>query len=217
MDYKEQIAEYMDEYYNDILVKYKEVTVAATKDGKKLAIFRKIDFSGHIAGFKELEEKSKALGQKVSAMDIPEDDENAMELEKKFEVSLDDFIKLCVRNQSHYDLMDRKQYSKNGVTLDDFKLSLAGTNVALRDSVGTLNELDQAYMIFTGKAKPEDFEEQTAEDEEADDGDAEDAIDPEDASYINSNDEDPDEEDEIEEELRSRPRRYKKQKFEDEE
>lgn len=217
MDYKEQISAYIDEYYNEILVKYKEVTMAATKDGKKLAIFRKIDFSGHIAGFKDLEEKSKELGQKLSAMKIPQEDEQAQELEKKFEVSLDDFIKLCVRNQNHYDLMDRKQYTKNKVTLDDFKLSLAGVNVALRDSMVTLNELDQAYMIFTGKAKPEDFQEQDAEGEYAEDDDAGDEIDSEDVSYINANDEDPDKEDEVEEELRSRPRRYKKQEFDDEE
>lgn len=218
MDYKDSVKSLIEKYFNDILVRYKEVAMAATKDSKKLAMFKKIKYDGHIENFRDLEQRAKDLGAQVENLVPPEDDKESAELKEKFENSLDDFVKLCVRNEDHYDLMDRKQYAKNKVSLDDFKLSLTGVNTATVTSVTSLNTLEQAYMIYIGEAKAEDYEDTSDDDTEEVEGyDEEFGHGSEEPSYINANDTDPDEEDVLDEELHAKPRVYKKQNFEDEE
>ena len=180
----------------------------ANSDGKKLALFRKIDYSGHIQSFLNLKEEAERLYEQVDELNVPSDDEQGRDLREKFLASLEDFKLLCERNADHYDLMDRKQYTKNKVSLDDFKLSLAGSNAAMVTSVGTLNTMERAYHIFLGEEVPEEDdaeEETTAEESES-----------EATSFINKYDDSDDEVTAEEKELRQKPRSYKKQDFDEE-
>jgi hypothetical protein len=208
MDYKDEMKTLVDRYFTEILVTYKKTAMDANSDGKKLALFRKIDYSGHIQNFLKLKDEAEKLYDQVDELDVPAEDEQGRDLREKFLTSLEDFEALCERNADHYDLMDRKQYTKNKVSLDDFKLSLAGANAAMVTSVGTLNTMERAYHIFLGEEVPQedDMDEETAE-EVSESGNE---------SYINKYDASDDEVTEEEEELRQKPRSYKKQDFDEE-
>jgi hypothetical protein len=209
MDYKDEMKTLVDRYFTEILVTYKKTAMDANADGKKLALFRKIDYSGHIQDFLKLKDEAEKLYDQVDELDVPDNDGQGKDLKEKFLASLEDFETLCERNADHYDLMDRKQYTKNKVSLDDFKLSLAGANSAMVTSVGTLNTMERAFRIFMGEEVPEeddDLETELTDEETGQD----------DVSYINKYDVSDEEGSEKDTEFRQRPRSYKKQDFDEE-
>ena len=214
MDYKDELKSIIDTYYKDILEEYKVTTTAATKDGKKLGLFRKVKYEGHIAGFEKHGADAKVLISRAEAVKVPEDDENGQDLKAKLEQSLDDFVELCDRNVEYYRIMDKKQRAGSGVTVDDFKLALAGANSGMITSVNSLRDLDLSLKVFNGELSAEELA--ALNDKEEQDG-YEDEIPDEDKSYINLYDEDDEENDGVAEEASMKPNLYRKQEFEDDE
>lgn len=209
MDHTAKIESIIERYFNGALAEYREAAMAAMTAGKKIPLFRKVDFSGHIQKFQDIKSQAEALLAEADAIEVPESDEMGLELLRALKGSLEDFVELQKRNAAHYDLMDRRQYRKNKVTVDDFRLSLTGVQTGTGRAVESLDLLERTWRyshgeeVETGK---EDEEELEYEDEE---------IAPEDAKGLNRISEKSEEE--IEREERARPTVYGKRVYEEEE
>lgn len=151
MENREQLEGLIRKYFEEILPKYKEVTVAAANAGKKLPVFHKTDFSGHIENFRQMKSAAQELLPVAEKIDIPALAQEERTVARALVASLRDFILLCERNMSHYDLMDRRQYRKNHVSMEDFRLSMTGVNAAMMKSVESLNALETADRVLHGE------------------------------------------------------------------
>ena len=151
MEYQERIESVIDRYFNGALAEYREAVMAAMQAGKKLPLFRKVDFSGHIERFRGIREQAEGLLEEAGSVEVPETDEMYGELKHLLKVSLEDFVELLKRNEAHYDLMDRKQYRQNKVTVEDFRLSLAGVQTGTGTAVESLDLLDRTWRYSHGE------------------------------------------------------------------
>lgn len=156
MENREQLEGLIRKYFEEILPKYKEVTVAAANAGKKLPVFHKTDFSGHIENFRQMKSAAQELLPVAEKIDIPALAQEERTVARALVASLRDFILLCERNMSHYDLMDRRQYRKNHVSMEDFRLSVTGVNAAMMKSVESLNALETADRVLHGEPVRQD-------------------------------------------------------------
>lgn len=156
MENREQLEGLIRKYFEEILPKYKEVTVAAANAGKKLPVFHKTDFSGHIENFRQMKSAAQELLPVAEKIDIPALAQEERTVARALVASLRDFILLCERNMSHYDLMDRRQYRKNHVSMEDFRLSVTGVNAAMMKSVESLNALETADRVLRGEPVRQD-------------------------------------------------------------
>lgn len=156
MENREQMEGLIRKYFEEILPKYKEVTVAAANAGKKLPVFHKTDFSGHIENFRQMKSAAQELLPVAEKIDIPALAQEERTVARALVASLRDFILLCERNMSHYDLMDRRQYRKNHVSMEDFRLSMTGVNAAMMKSVESLNALETADRVLHGEPVRQD-------------------------------------------------------------
>ncbi|MCI7327332.1 MAG: hypothetical protein SOR91_09495 [Hornefia butyriciproducens] len=176
MENREQLEGLIRKYFEEILPKYKEVTVAAANAGKKLPVFHKTDFSGHIENFRQMKSAAQELLPVAEKIDIPALAQEERTVARALVASLRDFILLCERNMSHYDLMDRRQYRKNHVSMEDFRLSVTGVNAAMMKSVESLNALETADRVLHGETvrQDPDSEHETDGDTASDDEQAQD-------------------------------------------
>lgn len=176
MENREQMEGLIRKYFEEILPKYKEVTVAAANAGKKLPVFHKTDFSGHIENFRQMKSAAQELLPVAEKIDIPALAQEERTVARALVASLRDFILLCERNMSHYDLMDRRQYRKNHVSMEDFRLSMTGVNAAMMKSVESLNALETADRVLHGEPvrQDPDSEHETDGDTASDDEQAQD-------------------------------------------
>ena len=176
MENREQLEGPIRKYFEEILPKYKEVTVAAANAGKKLPVFHKTDFSGHIENFRQMKSAAQELLPVAEKIDIPALAQEERTVARALVASLRDFILLCERNMSHYDLMDRRQYRKNHVSMEDFRLSVTGVNAAMMKSVESLNALETADRVLHGEPvrQDPDSEHETDGDTASDDEQAQD-------------------------------------------
>ncbi|MDY5423245.1 hypothetical protein [Hornefia butyriciproducens] len=176
MENREQLEGLIRKYFEEILPKYKEVTVAAANAGKKLPVFHKTDFSGHIENFRQMKSAAQELLPVAEKIDIPALAQEERTVARALVASLRDFILLCKRNMSHYDLMDRRQYRKNHVSMEDFRLSVTGVNAAMMKSVESLNALETADRVLHGEPvrQDPDSEHETDGDTASDDEQAQD-------------------------------------------
>ena len=176
MENREQLEGLIRKYFEEILPKYKEVTVAAANAGKKLPVFHKTDFSGHIENFRQMKSAAQELLPVAEKIDIPALAQEERTVARALVASLRDFILLCERNMSHYDLMDRRQYRKNHVSMEDFRLSVTGVNAAMMKSVESLNALETADRVLHGEPvrQDPDSEHETDGDTASDDEQAQD-------------------------------------------
>ncbi len=176
MENREQLEGLIRKYFEEILPKYKEVTVAAANAGKKLPVFHKTDFSGHIENFRQMKSAAQELLPVAEKIDIPALAQEERTVARALVASLRDFILLCERNMSHYDLMDRRQYRKNHVSMEDFRLSVTGVNAAMMKSVESLNALETADRVLHGEPvrQDPDSERETDGDTASDDEQAQD-------------------------------------------
>ncbi|MGE9875660.1 hypothetical protein ACQQ9V_07035 [Hornefia butyriciproducens] len=176
MENRGQLEGLIRKYFEEILPKYKEVTVAAANAGKKLPVFHKTDFSGHIENFRQMKSAAQELLPVAEKIDIPALAQEERTVARALVASLRDFILLCERNMSHYDLMDRRQYRKNHVSMEDFRLSVTGVNAAMMKSVESLNALETADRVLHGEPvrQDPDSEHETDGDTASDDEQAQD-------------------------------------------
>lgn len=176
MENRGQLEGLIRKYFEEILPKYKEVTVAAANAGKKLPVFHKTDFSGHIENFRQMKSAAQELLPIAEKIDIPALAQEERTVARALVASLRDFILLCERNMSHYDLMDRRQYRKNHVSMEDFRLSVTGVNAAMMKSVESLNALETADRVLHGEPvrQDPDSEHETDGDTASDDEQAQD-------------------------------------------
>ena len=176
MENREQLEGLIRKYFEEILPKYKEVTVAAANAGKKLPVFHKTDFSGHIENFRQMKSAAQELLPVAEKIDIPALAQEERTVARALVASLRHFILLCERNMSHYDLMDRRQYRKNHVSMEDFRLSVTGVNAAMMKSVESLNALETADRVLHGEPvrQDPDSERETDGDTASDDEQAQD-------------------------------------------
>lgn len=176
MENREQLEGLIRKYFEEILPKYKEVTVAAANAGKKLPVFHKTDFSGHIENFRQMKSAAQELLPVAEKIDIPALAQEERTAARALVASLRDFILLCERNMFHYDLMDRRQYRKNHVSMEDFRLSVTGVNAAMMKSVESLNALETADRVLRGEPvrQDPDSEHETDGDTASDDEQAQD-------------------------------------------
>ncbi|HKM29062.1 MAG TPA: hypothetical protein VJY37_05205 [Anaerovoracaceae bacterium] len=155
MGYKEQIIDSIEKYFRDVLPEYKETTVAAMKDGRKLSLFKKKDFEGHIAGFTRHKDDAMDIMQDAKGIDVPEDEEKLVELKEKLMSSIVTFTFLCDNNIALYSLMDRNQKKDKTVDMREFKTVASRMNKTLDNATNDLNRLETAYNVYMGNAKPE--------------------------------------------------------------
>lgn len=152
MDYRDALISEIESYYREVIERYKDTTQAAMKTARKMPIFKKQDYSVHLENFKG--HMKDALEFTNANVQIPEDDEKAIELVQKLHKSVDSFCRLCETNIKFYKISEQKQYRNSGIKISDYKLAYGVVSEALEESVADLDDLDKAYRDYA----PEKFE-----------------------------------------------------------
>jgi hypothetical protein len=98
MGYKEDLNALVDRYYQDVLEKYKVTAMEATQKGRKLSLFKKQNYDSCIAGFREHQSDAEALLKEVKPIQVDSKDKLGTTLKEMLITSLEDFCKLCERN-----------------------------------------------------------------------------------------------------------------------
>lgn len=143
MDYRTALKQLIMEYRDGIMEIYQVTTTAAMKDAKKLGMFKKRSFGGHIDSFRSHMEDAKALD--VDAIDIPEGDEESRNLADLMKKSIQSFCLLCDLSIEFYQMAERKQYKDSGVSVEQYTKALSQMQRVLMRSLEDLNNLGQAY------------------------------------------------------------------------
>lgn len=146
MDYREALIEQIGDYYEKVIEKYKYTTVSAMQTARKMSLFKKQEYSGHIENFRgHIKDALEISGKHV---DVPESDPEGKELKEKFYKSIGSFCRLCETNIKFYRISDKKQYRDSGIGMKDYKLAYQVMEQVLAESVEELNELDKAYAKY---------------------------------------------------------------------
>lgn len=145
MEYRKKLREEIDRYYRDILPVYQNTTAEAIKDAKKLGLFRKRDFSGHIGRFRKHMVDAQSLCVDIA---VPPEDARSRRLAEIFKKSVASFILLCDENIRFYTITEKKQYRDSGVTVKEYAESCNLMQNILARAVKDLDELDQAYQQY---------------------------------------------------------------------
>lgn len=152
MDYKQELKQLMEDYYQ-LTVRYRETTVDAMMEIKKKRPFRKKDYSNHIANFRRHIKEAQALN--VHGVSIPEEDGAAVELAELLDRSISSFILLCEANAEFYDLTDKKQYRSNRIALQDYTDSVSRLDGVLAGAMRELERLEDAYKQYCADNFPQ--------------------------------------------------------------
>lgn len=147
MDHKQALKDLMETYYQ-ITLGYRKTTIEAMAENKRRAPFKKKDFSPYILRFSHHKEEAEKLD--VKAVAIPEGDEKARELAELFERSVTSFILLCEENIRFYDIVDKKQYRRNKISLKEYTDSITRFDGVLSGAMRELEKLETAYKEYCG-------------------------------------------------------------------
>lgn len=145
MEYKEALREQMEKYY-DISGDYREATVLAMQDARKLGLFKKRDYGPHIQRFSHIIEELRKLD--YHSIEIPEEDKDAVSFVELLDRSVISFIMLCEENIKFYEMTDRKQYRGSGVTVQLYAEQTQKMQQALSRAVEETSYLEQAYKEY---------------------------------------------------------------------
>lgn len=145
MEYKDALKAQMEQYYK-ITAEYRKATVDAMKDARRPGFFKKRDYSGHIRRFQILAEMLRNLDYK--SIEIPEEDKAGRDYLALMDRSIDAFRMLCEENVRFYDMTDKKQYRKNGITVKEYAEVTASLQTAIAKAVEETGYLEQAYREY---------------------------------------------------------------------
>lgn len=145
MTYREALQQQMEEYYQ-ITAGYRAATMDATRLARKPGLFKKQDYSPYIQQFMKLAKDGEALNRK-QLQNLAESDEEK-HIAELFSRNVISFILLCEENARFYDLSDKKQYRKNGVTLQEYAECANRLQGILDGTVKELEKLEQAYKEY---------------------------------------------------------------------
>ncbi len=145
MDYRQILREQMEQYYQ-ITALYREITMDAAKDARKLGLFKKRDFAPHITAFRTCIADTRRLD--IKRAEIPAEDEAAQNLAACFDRSVLSFVLLCEENIRFYELTDQKQYRGSGVTVKAYAECTNMLQNMLAGAVRELEKLETAYKEY---------------------------------------------------------------------
>lgn len=146
MEYKQMLSAQVDKYYGQIIMKYQGTISAAMADGKRMGLFKKVDFSGHIENFQKHIDDAKKID--TSNIEIPSNDIKSKVLEDCLNRSVETFCALCEKCILFYDVSDKKQYKGSGVKVSDYKEAFITMHDAIEVASKELNILDKAYEEY---------------------------------------------------------------------
>ncbi|MGF6376667.1 hypothetical protein M2140_001744 [Clostridiales Family XIII bacterium PM5-7] len=153
MDYKLRLSALVDKYYGQIIMKYQGTTTAAMQKGRKMGLFKKVDFSEEINDFQKHIDDAEKID--TSTIDIPETDIKTMVLEDCLNNSIASFCVLCEKCKTFYDISDRKQYKGSGVNVSIYKEAFVAMQEAAKVAAEDVNVLDKAYEEFNAENSEE--------------------------------------------------------------
>lgn len=146
MEYREALTQQVEKYYREIIEVYKNTTMEAMQDARKLGLFKKRSFRDHIANFQKHKEDAESLD--ISGIEIASYDVKAKLLADAFQRSVRSFIRLCEENMTFYDITEKKQYRGSGIKVKDYTESFNHLQQILQDAVVDLDALDNTYQQY---------------------------------------------------------------------
>ncbi len=145
MTYREALQQQMEAYYQ-ITTGYRTATMDATRLARKPGLFKKQDYSPYVQQFTKLAKDGETLNRKqLENLAETEEEKRIAELFSRNVIS---FILLCEENARFYELSDKKQYRKNGVTLQEYAECANRLQGILDGTVKELEKLEQAYKEY---------------------------------------------------------------------
>lgn len=149
MEYRQSLIAQIEKYYQEVVYPYKETTTNAMKDARKLNLFKKRDFGGHIRRFQAHMETAAAIDISQIEPEIPGSDVAGKLLADQFSRSRKTFLQLCEANIHFYRVTDKKQYRGSGIVVKEFRDAADRMQDALKSAVLELELLDKAYQKYT--------------------------------------------------------------------
>ncbi|MGN0659180.1 MAG: hypothetical protein ACI4LA_06200 [Emergencia sp.] len=146
MDYRQELLQQIETYFTDVITPYKQTTTGAMQDARKLGLFKKRDFSGHISAFEK--HKEAAEGVDISGIEISPGDVKAKLLADQFMRSRRSFMLLCEENMRFYEVTEKKQYRGSGVTVKQYTESFNKMQEVLKEAVTELDLLEKEYTEY---------------------------------------------------------------------
>lgn len=87
---RQNIIEAVDSFYDEIIMKYKDLEMQIANESRILNIFKKVDYKGRIAKLKDLKRKAQSINLKKLSID--EGDELSIQVREKLEKSISLFV-----------------------------------------------------------------------------------------------------------------------------
>ena len=165
MDYQERIKELATKFFMELLPGYQNVAAEFMKKGRKLNLFRKVDYVGYIDSLKGFQGEADEMIRELTDIEIPEEDVKGENLAETFIEALEEYQKMCERGVRFNELQDQKQ-NHQPISMEDVRLALQGMQLGARSAGAAAEKLDLTYRVYVG-VLPEDALNQ--EPEEADD------------------------------------------------
>ncbi len=174
MDFDKKWEEIIGSYFGDLLPRYQQTLTEATALGKKVSLFRKVDFSGVVQAFRDIRASVDVLQEQAEALEPETGGEQAVLYTKMKDAlirSLDDFSILCGRHGDFYEINDQKQYRKKQIKVKDFQFAWQGVQIGTENTAESLDLLERYDKRFHGEDVdiPELDEEDAAEADTAED------------------------------------------------
>ena len=225
MGYQETITELATRYFMELLPEYQDLAREFMKHGRKLNLFRKVEYRKYIDDLQKMKENAAGMIQELVDLEIPEEDPKGENLAEYFIEALEDFQKVCDRGVAFNEVMAKKQ-DRKPVKVDDIRLAVQGMQLGAKSAGESAAELDRKYRVYVGVLS-EDEEPENGENPESTEAEnAPESQDDEEGGTAGesksgkSSGQDPDdrfaEEDEGELLTSRRPRIYRKEIFNDE-
>lgn len=150
MDYKKQLIDLVEMFYVDVVEEFKEGELQIIADSKFKSLFKKKDYDGNIMRLRKC--KRQALEIDVRAVNLPNEDEEAREIAKRFERCLAIFNNLC---DSYIQLQTalKRKANKEELKFSEYKEVFQKVQTARNTLNRALYDLD---MVYTDYAFDED-------------------------------------------------------------
>lgn len=147
MDHRKQIIDRIESFYVDVVEEFKESEMKIIADSKFKVMFKKKDYDGNVENLKRC--KKMALHIDVEDIEIPKDDDVAVQLVRSFEKCLVHFNNLC---DTHIRLqmgLKNKAENKEELKFSAYKELFQKVQTARNSLNSALHEMDIVYTEFT--------------------------------------------------------------------
>ena len=139
---RQNITEAVDSFYDEIIIKYKDLERQIAGESRILTMFKKVDYKARISKFKEL--KKKAQGINLKKIQIDQSDELSLQVRDKLGCSISFFVALIDAQVLCQTLLHKKSEGEK-MNMIDYKKAVYKVRTASETLQNGLREMDADY------------------------------------------------------------------------